>query len=357
MQKSTIYGVIMIFLLVGMNRISRAQTSDSIVLEKDENYVYNSRRQITVSIIGLRFFNGLYYTAEENISYRPTIPNMLGIGLAHKWLNVNIGIIGLDGKHTPEKDSGNFQLQASVYFPRFGFDFIFVNNTGFFVGNHQHLDHIYHQPNDIVFKDMKVNRYALNALVMLTKKFNLNESFGAGKVAHQTFKGWFINPSFSHLFIGNGDQPLIADSLSSLLSNSFVINEGRLNSMAVLPGYAWHKVWHGRLYASVAPAFGPTFQYIDMSEYPSGKLEQTSLSFKGVVRLSFGYHTNRWVFGGTLLLDTERFYLGQQTTIINSVGKAMVKVGYKFQVPKWAKKYSKNLDAIETKVKELEPGF
>ncbi|MFN8417281.1 MAG: DUF4421 family protein [Cytophagaceae bacterium] len=331
-----------------------AENKDSTIANPSEDYVYNSRNQITLSIIGFRYFNGLYYLAEQNISYRPTIPIILGVGFSHKILNVNVGIIGLDVDRRREKSNHNYQFQMSAFLSRFGLDFIWAKNEGYYVGN-QKAYHLFNNKTDsAVFKDMHISRLSINAVVILSKKFNLQTTFGKSRIANSTNKGWFLNMGFASMHIKNDTGPVIPIQLEPSLQNSFLLDQGYAYSMAVLPGYAIHKVWAGKFYASFAPSLGPSFQWIDLREVNQQLEGHSNISAKMVLRAGAGYHTKHWVFGASVMWDSERFYLGENTALLNNIGKVMLKVGYKIPVPKWAKKYSGTLDTVEDKLKQYE---
>jgi hypothetical protein len=344
---------IFIFWLIG-TLYSVAQVKDSTMLEQGEDYVYNSRKQITLSVVGFRYFNGLYYVAEKDLSYRPMIPIMLGIGFSHKLINVNVGLLGFDLERKRDKSNHNFQLQMSAFLSRYGLDFIYARNEGYYIGNQRPYE-LNNTPTDsTLLNNMLISRLSVNALIILSKKFNLRTTLGKNQITNRTLRGWFLNMSVASLSMRNKVGPIIPISLEPVLQNSFLLDHGMAYSLAVLPGYAIHKVWGGKFYASIAPCIGPSFQWIEMREFNSDLVVQSNISIKTVLRVSVGYHTQRWVFGASLLLDTERFYIGENTILLNNIGKLVLKVGYKIQVPKWAKKYSGTLDTVEDKLKQYE---
>lgn len=344
---------VLIFWLIG-TLSSYGEIKDSTILNQREDYVYNSRNQITLSVIGFRYFNGLYYLAEQNISYRPTIPIILGVGFSHKWLNLNIGIIGFDLDRVRDKSNHNYQLQMSAFLSRYGFDVIWAKNEGYYVGNREAYHMFNNKRDSAVFNDMYISRLSLNAVYILSKKFNLQTTFGKAKISNHTNKGWFLNVGFASMHMQNKSGTIIPTDLEPILQNSFLIDQGRAYSLAVLPGYAMHKVWKGKLYASIAPSIGPSFQWIEMKEIEEATQGRANLSGKMVLRAGVGYHTKHWVFGASVLWDSERFSLGQNTVLLNNIGKVMLRVGYKIPVPKWAKKYSGTLDQVEGKLRQYE---
>lgn len=242
----------------------------------------------------------------------------------------------------------------SAFLSRYGFDLIWAKNEGYYVGN-QKASHLFGNKTDsTVFKDMYISRLSLNGVYILSKKFNLQTTFGKSKIGNTTSRGWFLNGGFASMHIKNDAGPVIPIQLEPSMQNSFLLDQGYAYSMSVLPGYAIHKVWKGKFYASFAPCLGPSFQWIEMREINQGLDGHASISAKMVLRAGMGYHTKHWVFGASVLWDSERFYLGENTTLLNNIGKVMLRVGYKIPVPKWAKKYSGTLDTVEDKLKQYE---
>lgn len=140
------------------------------------------------------------------------------------------------------------------------------------------------------------------------------------------------------------------------LNPNAIFQKGTFYSIGILPGYAFTWIIKKRFFIGIIPSFGPSIQYKTM-DFEDDHEEHFALSYRVIAKAGAGFHAKRWTAGLSVLIDSEKYHLANQSNIINNNGKITLRVGYKINVPKWGKGISKKMSTIQNRVENTLHNF
>jgi hypothetical protein len=328
------------------------EDADSIA-KKRENNIFSARTKITVFVFANRYINGLLFTNPgKNAYYFPIAPLNIGLGFSHKWLAINIAImspkIGKKNYNGDGNKYNNFNFQILAYTPRYGLDAIYSQNIGYFLGNFKGYVHLNGTPNQTPYFDMKTNRLTVNLLrVFNPTKYSMNATMIGGERQKRSASSLILNTTFSFNSFNMSDS--IPSYVLSQMNQNAIFQGGAFFSIGLLPGYGFIWIIKKNFYLGLIPAFGPSFQY-KMMNFEGYSEDRFAVSYRLLAKAGMGFHAKRWTAGLTILFDSEKYHLAESTNIINNNGRITLRVGYKIDVPKWAKGVSKKMTKAQNRV-------
>jgi hypothetical protein len=338
--------LILVFLLFFV-QYSFGQNRDST---NKSNYFTKSKQQFTFYISVSRFLNGFYYNTDYPYHFKPSVPINLGVGFSYRILYVEVSFMSFYLNKNVSFKPRNIGMQAIVYTKRFGIDFLYHFNNGYFLDQNS-KEQVLKLTNQYPSDSLRIasNRFSLNLITILGKnKYALNRSLAHLQFDNKKSFSWLINTSFSRYFINNEQLPLPIDTLITH-SNYLYIKKATIFSISPMFGFGLHYVWKGRFYLGILPAIGPSFQFATTHSNQNDQNSDFHLGYKFIGRIGMGYHTQRWVFSSNIIIDSELYNLGSNTYIINGLGRLTFRIGYKIN----RKKQSK-VDDIMNSIEHME---
>lgn len=357
-MKLLLYICISFIVMIQMSISTQAQLipdpridEDSLVKNR-ENHIFSARDKVTLFIFSNRYINGLLFTNPgKNTYYFPIAPLNIGLGFSHKWLAINIAIVSPKiGKKNYDGDGNkynNFNFQILAYTPRYGLDAVYSQNIGYFLGNYKGFVDLQGAPNQTPYFDMKTNRLTVNLLRVFNPiKYSMNATMIGGERQKKSASSLILNTTFSFNSFNMSDS--IPSYVLSQMNQDAIFKGGAFYSIGLLPGYGFTWIIKKNFYIGLIPAFGPSFQYKTMN-FEDEHEERFSVSYRLLAKAGMGFHAKKWTAGLTVLFDSEKYHLAEKTNIINNNGRITLRVGYKINVPKWAKGISKKMTNAQSR--------
>ena len=347
-----------ILLLVSLVALAQVDTirqkivADSLVRL---NYVSTSKQYLTVYVYGSRNSNGVLYSGNSNLFYYPITPVNIGIGVSHKWLGGSISVVSLQSNKSKLIDNYNFNINLNAYGRQIGADFVYTVNSGYYLSNYKNFivsdDVDKSQP----FVEMRMQRFMFNFVRIFNgKKYSLSAPVTQGETQKRSSSSFILNAGLNLAFVKGGDSSFVPSYAKALFEGNTLLQEGAIYSLSFMPGYGVTWVIKKRFFIGLIPSAGISIQYQHLN-YQEGLEDHLRVSYKILGRFGAGYHSRLWTIGISVVYDAEKYPLGNNTYLLNNVGKVHARIGYKFEIPRWAKKYSKKMDVYQDKLEHVLP--
>jgi hypothetical protein len=328
--------------------------ADSLVRLK---YVGNAKHSIMFYVFGTRYSNGILYRGHSSLLYSPITPVNIGIGFSHKWLGGSVSVVSIQSAKSRLIDHYNFSIQVNAYSRKVGADMSYIVNSGYYQSNYQNFLS-YNQVNkDQTASNMRMQRFALNFIRIFNgKNYSLNAPVDQGEIQKKSASSFLLSMGVGWATAGNGDSTFVPSYLDELFQHNTILKKGVFTSFNVMPGYGFTWVIKKNFFVGIVPSVGLSFQYQHLI-LQNGEEDHVRVSYKALGRFGAGYHSTRWTFGISAIFDAENYPLGNGTYLVNNVGRLHARIGYKFNVPKWARKYSQKMDDYQDEVEDALPDF
>ena len=322
------------------------------------NYVTNGRRNVfTLFVYGSRFSNGILYGGNRNLLYYPISPINVGLGFTHKWIGASFSLIAAEINKGKFEGNYNFNVQINAYSRKIGADLVYSINKGYYGANYKSfLDlNLNGTSKELPYYNVRMERLTVNVVRIFNgKKYSLNAPLVQGEIQKKSAGSFLLNTALSSAFTRNGDSLFVPSSLQPLFEGNTILKNGEFYSLSIMPGYGVTWVIREKFFVGIVPSIGPSFQFHHLTTQNS-KEDYFTISYKILGRFGAGYHSERWTYGLSLLVDAENYPLKNNTHFFNNVGKIYFRIGYKFKVPRWAEKYSRLMDKYQEKVEQKLP--
>ena len=320
-------------------------------------YVTNVRNKFTIYVFASRFSNGILYSGNKNLLYYPISPINVGLGFTHKWIGGSFSLVAAEINKGKFEGNYNFNIQINAYARKIGADLVYTVNRGYYGANYKSfLDlNLNGASKELPYYNVRMERLTLNFVRIFNgQQYSLNAPLVQGEIQKKTSSSFLINAALSGAFTKNGDSLFIPTPLLPLFEGNAIIKQAYFYSFSIMPGYGVTWVIRKKFFVGLVPSLGPSFQYHHL-QTKTGVEDNIAVSYKILGRFGTGFHTERWTCGISVLVDAENYPLKHNTHFLNNVGKIYFRIGYKFNVPKWAEKYSRLMDKYQDKVEQTLP--
>lgn len=318
-------------------------------------YISSNRNFLTLYVYGSRTSNAVWYRGNSNLTYFPITPVNIGIGASHKWLGGSVSIVSINSSKSKFIDNYNFSIMLNGYARKIGVDIGYTINSGYYQANYDHFRSFRGQGEGDPYVDMRIQRFVLNFVRIFNyKKYSLNAPIVQGEMQLKNASSFLLNLGVSTAYAKNGDSSFVPTYLENVFHGNAQLVKGRFYCLDIMPGYGMNFVIKKRFFVGIVPAAGLSVQYQDL-DFIDGKEETVRFSYRAMARFGAGFHSYRWTFGVSAYVDFERYPLGRETDILNNMGKLYARIGYKLDVPRWGRRYSKKLDEYQEKIEEALP--
>lgn len=319
------------------------------------NYVATSSQYLTVYVYGSRYSNGVLYSGHTNLFYYPITPVNLGIGFSHKWLGGSVSVVSLQSNKSKLIDHYNFNFNLNAYGRQIGADFVYTLNNGYYQSNYKNFVVSDNVDKSQPFFNMRMQRFMFNFVRIFNgKKYSLSAPVSQGEIQKRSSSSFILNAGLNLAFADNGDSTFVPSYAQAAFEGNTLLRKGAIYSLSFMPGYGVTWVIKKRFFIGLVPSAGVSFQYQRLN-FQGSMEDHLRVSYKVLGRFGAGYHSRLWTIGISVVLDAEKYPLGHNTYLLNNVGKVHARIGYKFEVPKWAKKYSKKMDAYQERLERALP--
>lgn len=272
----------------------------------DTNYISTYTSDYTTRLYGSVKYGNISYNDDligKRLAYRPNNKLLLGIGVNHGMLGLNIGInfpfVNKDDEKYGETDYYDFTMR--IFAPRFNATVYLQNYRGFYLSNTKDMMPGWQQGDPYYIRgDIRSRTVGLE----LSYIFNSSRfSYRAAILQNE----WQKKSSGSFLVGGSifynaniGDSSIVPSNLHyDLFFDGLKFNRSNNFSIGPLAGYAYtfvikrHFFIVGSVNGSVNIGFTQLLLVDDENKVKSGLV----LGLRSDVLFSAGYNSDRWYFG------------------------------------------------------------
>ena len=303
-----------ILLCIGFNSICSAQSTDEYIYSYHDYFLlktYLNNRSLNFRLSS-RKPQG---SDNETLLYKPEVQNTLGFNLHFKHVGVGARFKlsehpnakpRRDGSLPPPKDQSEyFDLQVHSFGKKIGFDAYFQKNRGYFITDG---DDIFNSSQNGVRLPRRDDLRLQNLSVNVFYNFNSDKFSYRAAYIHDEKQlksaGAFILTGSLGYFKAKADSSFIPPNSKFGFQPESFYDQTDFYTVAITPGYAHTFVLFKNMYLSGSLSGLVGLQYYEASA-KNGYDEGFDHYFKGILRASAGYSTNRWVFGAVFSSDVQ----------------------------------------------------
>ncbi len=328
-----------------------AQSDSAALVYKKlrDSYIIDLTYKINVSPFILGSGNGFELRSNQNIRVRPNEIGSVGLRVSHRWLS---GALAFGVKNVQSDKKGTtdfFNLNVNLYRQKWGFDGYYHSYKGQYITNDEiaSLPQFAKTQTYPVLPNVSTVYIGTSAYwVANHKKFSHRASFLCNELQKKSAGSFLLMVSYS-FFKMSSDTGFVPGDIRSNIPFSSQIVDGRFNSFSIMPGYAYTLVFAKKCYLTLAPSIGLMTQFQNYSTNGStekGKTDGNVFYPRGMARAALGYNASRWYAGISAFVDNYIIQLPQNDLLIYNIGNANFYVGYRFNVPKKFRKFSKTIN-------------
>lgn len=326
--------------------------SDSVALtykKLRDSYIIDLTYKINITPFILGAANGFELRSTENIRVRPNEMGSIGLRVSHRWVS---GALAFGVKNIQSEKKGTtefFNLNINTYRQKWGFDGYFHSYKGQYITN----DEIAALPQFIdnetypVLPDVNTLYTGVNAYYISNhKKFSYRASFMSNEIQKKSAGSFVLMLSYS-FFKMDSDTGFVPGDLQSTIPLSSQIIDGKFNSWSIMPGYAYTLVFAKKFFFTLSPSIGLMTQYQNYTTKGTTEKGQSDGNVfypRGMARAALGHNASKWYWGISAIVDNYIVRLPEKDLLIYNIGYANIYVGFRVNVPKRFRKFSKTIN-------------
>ncbi|WP_222933128.1 DUF4421 family protein, partial [Fulvivirga aurantia] len=236
----------------------------------------------------------------DNINYKPSSNNFLGLGLYLFDIGLEVSFkLPQDDDDVPEEIFGeteSFDFQTNIYARKWGADIAYQKYEGLYLEKPKnHIDSWQEGDPYPVREDLNLKYVQANWFyVFNNQKFSYRSPYIQADQQLKSQGSTQLGMFFSN-FKFSADSSLIPLSAREAFPRNENITNGRITTIAVLPGYAYTLTWNN-IYLNTSLAVGPGNLWIKF-EREGAEEEEVKIRPVANVRAALGYNGD-WFFGG-----------------------------------------------------------
>ena len=302
--------------------ISRARTEVS--------YLVNYSDKLSLKIFGIAKSNQIRHFdnwTKRFIDYRPNENYNVGVGVGHKWLNLDLALsfpfINDDDEFFGK--TKRFDIQANMYLNRFTVDLNYQTYKGYYGSNPQDYINEFDRRNPVypIRPDISTFNTAVNVLYNFKPdKFSYRAAFTYNERQVKSGGSWLVG-SFLSYFQMKADSTIVPFEERDEFNPDADFRSAKYINTGVSGGYGHTFIIKKKWFISVTlvMGLGPSFiTFPKRNGNPSSK--EVKFAIRGIGRTALGYNGEKF-FGGISSIssassevDEEEAYLSR---MINNV--------------------------------------
>jgi hypothetical protein len=309
------------------------------------SYIIDLTYKINFAPFVLASANGFQLKSNYDIRVRPNEIGSIGLRVSHRWLSGAL-TFGIKNIQSEKKGTTDFlSLTINTYRPKWGFDGYFYSYKGEYISNKQ----IRELPQ---FMDSKTYPILPNVNTLYTgtnvyyianhQKFSYRASFMCNEIQKKSAGSFLVMASYSH-FSMNSDTGFVPGTIQPEIPLTSQIVNGKFNSFSIMPGYAYTLVFAKKYYLTLAPSLGLMTQLQDYTTQENSHKDWQVIYPRAMMRTAIGYNGSKFYYGLSAIVDNYIIQLPQKDHLIYNIGNANIYVGFRVNVPKRFRKFSKTI--------------
>lgn len=334
------------FIFISYNCIKAQDSIGQKQLLRDY-YVQDISEKLNVSLYFLNNKNDFSLAGNKSVklNYSPNDYGAIGLSVRLNWLAIAFG-------YAPKNLQENFKgtttytnLKISSYGKKIGFDIYYLDYSGFYLdntkqvlGNDFPLRHYIRQ--DLNTLNIGTNFY----YIFNHKRYSYRSTFIQNEIQKHSAGSFMINGSLNYFNISADSSivPKVIDVMN--FSPEAKIKKGDFYNLSLMPGYGHTFVAFKHWFLTLSAYAGINFQQqhytSELKDYRNQVFNQFEFIPRAMARAGFGYNSTRFFAGINGVFDVYNLPLGKSEFISYSVGSAGAYLGYHFNLPKSASKYT-----------------
>jgi hypothetical protein len=326
----------------------RAQSDSAALANKKlrKSYVIDLTYKISITPFLLASANGFELKSKYNIRVVPNEIGSFGLRLSHRWLS---GALSFSIKNLSPERRGTTEFLSitfNSYHPSWGLDGYYFSYKGQFISNKQIAD----LPQFLDTKTYpilpKVNTlYAGTNLYYIAnhRKYSYRASFMSDEIQRKSAGSFLVMVSYS-FFKMNSDTGFVPGNIQASVPLTSQLQDGKFNSISLMPGYAYTLIFGKKFFVTLVPSVGVMTQFQNYTTQGEQHKEWKALYPRVMAKAALGFNGSKFFYGATAVADNYIIPLPQKDLIQYNIGNAFIYVGYRLNVPKRFRKFSKTID-------------
>ena len=315
--------------------------------DSNQTYLINYANQLSLKLFGISKSNQIRHFdnwTKRFVDYRPNENYNVGVGVGHKWLNLDLAL-SLPFINDDDELFGKtkrFDIQANMYLNRFTIDLNYQPYKGYYGFNPQHYIDDFDRRNPVypIRPDISTFNTAVNVLYNFKpEKFSYRAAFTYNERQVKSAGSWLVG-SFLSYFEMNADSTIVPFQERDEFNPEADFRGAKYVNTGVSGGYGHTFVIKKKWFISMTlvMGLGPSFiTFPERNGTPSNK--EVKFAIRAVARAALGYNGEK-LFGGISSIssassevDEEEAYLSR---MINNI---KVFVGIRIAPPEWFEKH------------------
>lgn len=345
------FPILCFLLLTTLSFVSYGQ-SDSVARtykKMRDSYIIDLTYKINITPFLMGSGNGFELRSNKNIRVRPNEIGSIGLRISHRWIS---GAVAFGFKNIQSEQKGTtdfFNININTYRQKWGFDGYIHSYKGQYITNDEIANLPQFTNNNTYPVLPNVNTLYIGTSVYFVanhKKFSYRASFMSNELQKKSAGSFLFMISYSYFKLSS-DTGFVPGDIQPSIPLSSQIIDGKFNSYSIMPGYAYTLVFAKKCFFTLAPSLGLMTQFQNYTTNGTTEKGQTDGSViypRAMARAALGYNASRWYWGISAIVDNYIIRLPQSDLLIYNIGNANLYVGFRVNVPKRFRKFSKTIN-------------
>ena len=331
-----------------------AQTDSALLAYKKmrSSYIIDLTYKINLTPFISGSANGFELRSNYNIRVRPNEVGSFGLRISHRWLSGALSF-GIANRQSDKRGTTQFiNLNLNLFRQKWGFDGYYHSYSGQYISNNNIADLPQFIDNKTypILPDVNTLYIGTNAYYIANhKKFSYRASFMSNEIQKKSAGSFLLMVSYAFFKI-KSDTGFVPGDIQASIPNSSQIIDGKFNSISIMPGYAYTLVFAKKYFFTLAPSVGIMTQfqnYTTKGTIEKGKTDGSVIYPRAMARAALGYSASKWYYGISAIADNYIIQLPQKDLLIYNIGSVNIYVGYRINVPKRFRKFSKTIEEYD----------
>lgn len=316
-----------------------------------EYYVEDLTDKLNVCLFLFKNNTEVSLNGKTALNYQPNDNAGLGVGVRLYWLGLYLSYSPKTIQDETKGITTYTHLKLNSYGKKMGFDFYYLNYSGYFLNNTASYPALQLEINQRYLRsDLRTLNYGTNFYYIFNhKRYSYRSTFIQNEI-HKRSAGSFMLSASINFYKLKADSSIVPSKLDPLAySVAAKINNGNFFNFSVMPGYGHTFVAFKRFFLTLSAFGGLNFQqqyYKVSSEEENEKLFEKFVVIPRIMaRAGFGYNSRFFYLGVNTFIDVYNLPLGPKEQINYSNNLINFYMGYHIDLPqRWQKtlhKYKK----------------
>jgi hypothetical protein len=328
---------------------AQSDSAAAVYKKLRDSYIIDLTYKINITPFIMGSGNGFELRSTKNIRVRPNEYGTIGLRVSHRWISVALAF-GIKNLQSEKKGTTEFfNINVNTYRQKWGFDGYYHSYKGQYISNDDiaNLPQFKNTQTYPILPSVRTVYIGTSAYYVSNhQKFSYRASFMNNELQKKSAGSFLLMASYA-FFKLNSDTGFVPGDVQSSVPISSQITDGKFNSFSIMPGYAYTLVFAKKYFFTLAPSVGLMTQFQNYTTngiMEKGKNDGNVIYPRAMARAALGYNASKWYWGISAIVDNYIIRLPQNDLLIYNIGNANVYVGFRLNVPKRFRKFSKKIN-------------